>query len=303
MTKVAFIGLGIMGSHMAAHIQQAGHLFAVYNRSKEKAKPFTDKGATYFDTPAEAAKEAEVVITMVSTPEAVTEVSVGEKGLLKTLKKGSIWVNTSTINPSFAEKLAKAAQEKGIRYLDAPVAGSKIPAQKAELNFLIGGEQADLESVKNILSLMGKNITHFGTYGKGSAMKLAINAMLAQALLAFSESVSFAESLGLPKDKVMQVLSSGIVGAPVLGMKKDKMQAGDYEPEFPLQWMHKDLHLTAITAFEQQHPMPLLNAAKEVYAVAEKMGWGNKDFAAVYNVYEDKKADKKSLENKKEFSN
>ncbi|TXK28253.1 NAD(P)-dependent oxidoreductase, partial [Pontibacter qinzhouensis] len=180
--KIGFIGLGIMGSRMAARLQQAGHELVVYNRTQARADELVEKGATRATTPEEVAQRCRLVFTMLSTPEAVEEVAVGKDGFLKALPGNSLWVNCSTVNPSFTLKMAQHAKKMGQRFLDAPVSGSLVPAEKGELIFLIGGDAADVEQVRELLNLMGKEVVHVGGHGQGSGMKMVNNMMLAQAM-------------------------------------------------------------------------------------------------------------------------
>ncbi|MEH6407603.1 MAG: NAD(P)-dependent oxidoreductase, partial [Leeuwenhoekiella sp.] len=184
--KIAFIGLGIMGSRMADNLLKGGHEITVYNRTKEKADKLLSDGALWAETPAGAVNDADVLITMLEKPGVVEEVALGENGFLNAMREDAIWIDSSTVNPSFSEKMAAKAKELKINFLDAPVSGSKVPAAKAELIFLVGGEPEILEEVQPLLDLMGKKTLHIGPAGKGAAMKLMINQMLGQCVLAFS---------------------------------------------------------------------------------------------------------------------
>src|SRR5680860_1538738 len=145
--KIAFIGLGIMGSRMAANILNGGHNLSVHNRTKIKAEFLLKNGAIWADTPEEVAKEANVIITMLENPDVVEDLALGKNGFLPALKEGSLWIDCSTVNPSFSKRMGKEAEKHGIRFLDAPVSGSKEPAAKAALIFLVGGQADDLGEV------------------------------------------------------------------------------------------------------------------------------------------------------------
>lgn len=286
---IGFIGLGIMGSRMAGNLLNAGNELVVHNRTKEKAEDLLDKGAVWAESPRKTAEQSDVLYTMLANPGAVEEAALGEDGFLEGLKEGSLWVDCSTVNPSFSRKMADEAKKRGIRFLDAPVAGSKIPAEKGELVFVAGGSQEDLAEVESHMKAMGKAIQYQGENGKGTSMKLVINLMLAQTMAAFSEAVSFGESIGLEKETVLETLLGGPTTAPFLNGKKEKLLAGDYSPEFPLEHMQKDMQLVAQTAFEHGTALPIANTTKEIYALAKQQGYNDQDFSAIYQFLTNKK--------------
>ena len=282
--KVGFIGLGIMGSRMAANLQRAGHELVVYNRTQAKADALVEQEATRAESPAEVGNQCRLVFTMLSTPEAVEEVALGAEGFLRALPGNSLWVDCSTVNPSFTEKMAKHARKMGQRFLDAPVSGSLVPAEKGELIFLVGGEATDLEQVQELLDVMGKATVHVGGHSQGASMKMVINMLLAQAMAAFTESLRLGSALGIPEEMVCQTLLNTPAAAPFLKLKQQKLLNRDFAPEFPLEWMHKDLHLASITAYEQNIALPSLQTTKELYALAKQQGLGEEDISAVYRV-------------------
>lgn len=282
MTKVAFIGMGIMGSRMAKNLQKTGMDLIVHNRTKEKAKELLDAGAEWAASPKDAAEKSEIIFTMLSNPEIVEEIYFGEDGLAKGLKRGALWVDSSTVNPSFSRKMAQTLKDSGVRFLDAPVSGSLAPAEKGELIFLVGGEKADFDQAKPYFDAMGK-VSHFlGENGKGSSMKLLINLLLAQSMAAFTETLHLGEAMGFPKTQLLETLLNHPVTPALLNGKKEKWLTGDYSPEFPLKHMQKDIHLVAETAFELNRAMPLANATKELFAQAKQNGLGDLDLSAIY---------------------
>ena len=283
--KVGFIGLGIMGSRMAANLQQAGHELVVYNRTQSKADELVKNGATRAASPEQVAKQCQVIFTMLSTPEAVENVALGADGFLKSLPGNSLWVNCSTVNPSFTIKMAHHAKKMGQHYLDAPVSGTAGPAEKGELIFLIGGDAADIEQVRELLDVLGKEVVHVGAHGQGAGMKMANNMMLAQAMAAFAEALRLGVSLGISEEMLCNTLLNGPAAAPYLKLKQPKILAREFSPQFPLEWTHKDLHLASVTAYEQNIALPSLQATKEIYAQAKQQGLGEEDFTAVYRVY------------------
>ena len=283
--KIGFIGLGIMGSRMAENLRKKGHELVVYNRSRAKAQALLTNGAAWADSPAEVAKHVNILFTMLSKPDAVAEVALlGKRAFLDKLLPSSLWIDCSSVNPSFSKLMAVEAKDRKVRFLDAPVAGSKGPAEQAQLLFFVGGDKADVESVKPLLECMGKAVHHIGGHGMGSAMKMVNNLLLGQAMVAFAEALVFGESLGITKQAMFDTLASSPAMAPFLNLKRKKLEQNDFSVEFPLQWMHKDLHLAAETAYETGAALPAANVTKELYALAMRAGMAEEDFTAVYKV-------------------
>ncbi|MBQ4820846.1 NAD(P)-dependent oxidoreductase [Aquimarina sp. MMG016] len=282
MRNIGFIGLGIMGSRMAANLQKAGYDLIVHNRTKEKADDLIKNGAIWANTAKEVAQNSDIIITMLSTPEVVKTIALGEYGLLQGAKENSLWINCSTVNPSFTKDMEITAKQHGIQYLDAPVAGTKDPAEVGELLFLVGGEKASVEEATPLLEIMGKKTLHLGEVGKGSAMKMLINQLLGQSMVAFAEAMVMGEAMGIEKETLFNVLLNTPVVAPVMAAVRPKLEHGNYEVNFPLQWIQKDLHLSSISAYENGVATPNLNTTKEVFAQARQQGFGEQDFTAVY---------------------
>ena len=283
--KIGFIGLGIMGSRMAANLRKKGHELVVYNRTKKKAQPLLDAGASWAETPAELGKRVSVLFTMLSKPDAVAETALlGKHSFLETMVPGSLWVDCSTVNPAFSRLMADEAQAHKIKFLDAPVAGSKGPAESGQLLFYVGGDKADVDAVKPYLECMGKTVHHMGGHGMGSAMKMVNNILLGQAMVAFSEALAFGETMGMTRQAIFDTLASSPVTAPFLLFKRKKFEDGDFSVEFPLQWMHKDLHLAMETAYEAGVPLPATSVVKEIYGLAMRENLGEEDFIAVSKV-------------------
>ena len=280
--KIAFLGLGIMGSRMAANCLKAGHPLTVWNRDAAKSTALVEAGAQQASTPAEIVHGAEVVITMLATPAAVEAVAFGENGFAAQLRPHQIWMDCSTVDPAFAKTLGQRAQSLNFRFLEAPVAGTKGPAEAGELLFLAGGSSDDVASVQTLLDVMGKKTLHLGAVGQGAAMKILINGLLAQSMLAFAESVHLGRALGLAKATVFDVLLATPVTAPFLSAIRGKTEGDDHSVNFPLKHMRKDLHLAASAAYRVDVAMPSLNATKEVYASAVASGLGDLDFSAVF---------------------
>jgi 3-hydroxyisobutyrate dehydrogenase/glyoxylate/succinic semialdehyde reductase len=280
--KVGFIGLGIMGSRMAGNLIMKGHELVVFNRTKEKAAALVDQGASFLESPAKVAESATVVITMLPEPAAVTEVALGKDGFLDHLTVGSLWIDSSTVNPSFSRKMADECRKRYVRFLDAPVAGSKIPAEQAQLTFFVGGDKDDVIFSMPLLEAMGKAVFHIGGNGMGTSMKMVNNLLLAGAMAAFSEAMVLGEALGISGETLFDTLLKSPVAAPFLALKRPLIESGNFETQFPLKWMHKDLQLASVTAYECGVAMPGMHAIKESFALAVRSGLGGKDFSAIY---------------------
>jgi 3-hydroxyisobutyrate dehydrogenase-like beta-hydroxyacid dehydrogenase len=280
--KIGFIGLGIMGSRMAANLQKHGHSLVVFNRTRAKAQSLLDKGATFAESPAKVAEQADVLITMLAQPDAVAQVALRANGFLSHLKPNTIWVDCSSVNPSFSKKMATAAAARRVRFLDAPVTGSAPVAEEAKLVFWVGGDVADVEAIRPLLLSMGNKIVHAGGNGMGTSMKTVINLLLGTGMAAFAEGMALGEGLGLSRKTLFDSLLGMPAVPPFLTGKRDKIEKGNYDAEFPLRWMQKDMHLASVSAYESGVAMPLANAAKELYRLAMREGHAGQDFSAIY---------------------
>ena len=287
--KVGFIGTGIMGSRMAANLLLSGYELTIFNRTRDKAASLIDNGAVWADTPADVTKQAEIIFTMLSTPEAVKDTALGKDGFLDYLAPNSLWVDSSTVNPSFSRQMARETNNKQIRFLDAPVAGSKNQAAKAELVFIVGVNSVDISHCQPLLETMGSRFVHVGEHGMGTSLKLAINLLLGTSMAAFAEGIILGESLGISRDMLLKVLLGGAVAAPFLSTKKEKLEQEKYEAEFPLQWMQKDLHMASVAANEVGVAIPVTSNIKEMYRLAMQQGLGEQDFSAIHNFLKDNK--------------
>src|SRR5512143_435190 len=288
--KIGFIGLGIMGSRMAANLQKKGHDLVVYNRTKQKADPLIANGAIWAPTPADVAKQVVIIFTLLAKPDAVAETALlGKNGFLNHLVGNSLWIDCSTVSPSFSRLTAAEARQRKIRFIDAPAGGSKGPAEQGQLLFFVGGEKADVNEAKPLLEAMGKAVYHVGGHGMGTSLKMVNNLILAQAMIAFSEAIVLGESLGISKQALFDTLLGSPVVAPFLAFKRQKIEEGKFDTEFPLQWMHKDMQLATETAYEIGVAMPAANVTKEIYALAIRNGLGEQDFSAVYKLLRERK--------------
>jgi len=281
--KTGFIGLGIMGSRMAANLQKHAVSLVVFNRTRAKAEPLLGACGTFSDSPAKLAEQVDVLFTMLAHPDAVEQAALGRNGFLDHLKPNALWVDCSSVNPSFSKKMAAAAAARQARFVDAPVTGSAPAAADAKLIFWVGAEPTDLERIRSLLLCMGNKIVHAGGHGAGTSMKMVINLLLGNAMAAFAEGIALGEGLGISRKMLFDSLLGTPAVAPFLASKREKIESRNYEAEFPLRWMQKDMHLASVSAYESGAAMPLTNAAKELYRLAMREGHASQDFSAIYD--------------------
>jgi len=279
---VGFIGLGLMGSRMAANMQKKADAMVVYNRTPEKADALVKAGARRAASPEEVGAACDIVFTMLTSPQVVGEVATGDHGFLDAMREETLWVDCSTVNPSFSRTMARFASERGVRFVDAPVAGSTGPAERGELLVLAGGNAKDISEAQPFLDAIGKKTVHVGENGKGASMKLVVNLMLAQSAVAFSEAVKLGTDMGIPRQLVLDTLIGGPLTAPFLAGKKGNFESDSYDVEFPLTHITKDVHLAIQTAYETGTPAVSAAVAAQLFARAKKDGLGEKDFTAIF---------------------
>ncbi len=288
MAHIAFLGLGIMGNGMAHNLLQHGNTLAVYNRTRAKSEALAAHGARVADTPFEAAQDADVIISMVGDDIASRAVWLGEQGALANARAGTLCIESGTLTPGWIRELAEAVRARGCDVLDAPVTGSKVQAENGELVFLVGGGAETLERARPYFLQMGKTIFHFGDTGSGAMLKLINNMTAGIQIVAMAEGLALAEQSGLDMRQVAEFLMQGPPGSPLVKRKMPELLAHDYAPRFSLQWMHKDFSYGLNEAAQKNVPMPTIAAAREVFRFALARGWGEQDFACVYELFRPK---------------
>ncbi len=280
MRQVGFIGLGRMGNPMARRLLQAGYRLVVHNRTRARADPLLREGALWAASPAEAAAEAEVVVVMVSDSEASREVVAGPWGVLGGARQGCVVANTSTISPRVSLELARAAGEKGVGYLDAPVVGSVLPASRGELVVYVGGEGQALERARDVLEVFGE-VRHVGGSGMGLAVKLAVNLLLGVGVHALGEAFSLATRSGLEPGTFWQLVQDLPVLSQSQKAKGPLVVKGEFPTNFALKHMEKDLALALELARTSGAATPLAAAAHQGFLAARAAGLGEADYSAV----------------------
>lgn len=283
-TTIGFAGMGIMGSAMAANLLKAGFDVTVYNRTRSKTQPLAGAGAKVADDPGGLARAVDVVVFMVTDPQAVDDLLDG--GVLDNLGPGKVLVNMSTVSPEYARSAAERVTASGAGYVDAPVAGSKKPATDGTLVILAGGPDELVDRVQPAFEAMGKKVVRCGKAGQGSAMKMVVNSLLAVKLQALAEAVNLGRRCGLDQQAILDFVLAGPLGCGLYEVKRPMLESGDYPTQFPLKHMLKDLGLVLDTASQVGARMPLSSAAQATYFGARQSGLGDKDFAAVMEVIE-----------------
>lgn len=286
MMKVAFIGLGIMGEAMAKNVVKKGYSLCVYNRSGEKTEPFKERGIAVAGTPKDAARAADVVILMLTGPEAVDKILEGPEGLLEGLEPERTVINMSTVPPSYAKALSERLEARGVAAIDAPVSGSRKPAEEGTLVILVGGPEDKVKAMEPLLLTMGKKIIYCGHTGQGASMKMATNLLLGIMAAGLCEAVNLGQKCGLSTSIMLETMLSGPMGCALFEFKKPMLVNGSYSTQFPLRHMEKDLKFILQTADETGAAVPGGHNAFQLYRQALGHGLADMDFAAVKKVFE-----------------
>jgi len=280
--RIAFLGLGIMGRPMASRLVAAGHDVSVWNRTARQHV----EGATTAVSPAEAAKEAEVVWSCVADTASVERVMFGDDGAVQSLKEGAIVVDSSTISPTATLRFAERVNAAGVHWVDAPVTGSKVGAENGQLIFIVGGAPEPVQYLDPLFKAMGKLVIHIGDTGKGQAAKLSMNLMIAMIYEGFAEAFVLARKQGVEPAKLIELIQASMVRSGVVDYKAPFVLRHDYSPNFPLRLMHKDIHLMLDMAKEHRVKLPALETVDEIYELSSEEGWDDLDFAATLGLLE-----------------
>jgi 3-hydroxyisobutyrate dehydrogenase len=279
--SVAFLGLGIMGSGMAARLLAHGFNVTVYNRDPQKAAPLAKAGATAANTPREAAQNGEIIISMVADDAAARAVWLGENGALAGASPGAVLVESSTITVDWVSELAAVAAQKGCELLDAPVTGSKNQAASGELNFLVGGSTPALEKARPALAAMSRSVVHLGPSGSGALLKLINNFLCGVQVASLAEAMALIEKGGLDRARALEIVTSGAPGSPLIKTVSARMTGQDYVPNFLLRLMAKDLAYAVAEGDKLSIDLATAGAALGLFKQAASSGHGEQDIAAV----------------------
>jgi 3-hydroxyisobutyrate dehydrogenase len=287
MTKrVAFIGLGIMGLPMAGHLLAAGHAVTVHTRTRGKAEAILAKGATWAESPREAAAEAEVVFVCVTDTPDVRAVLTGAGGVIEAARPGLIVVDHSTISPTATREMAEELARRQTVLLDAPVSGGDVGARNGTLSIMVGGPAEEFAKVEPLLRHMGKTITHCGAPGAGQLTKLVNQILVSVTNLAVSEALVFARHNGLDAEKTVAALAGGAAGSWQLQNLGPRMLKGDFAPGFTIDLQQKDLRLVIEAAAQAKSPLPALALVHQLFTSAQAAGRGKDGTQALFTVIE-----------------
>ncbi len=280
-TRVAFLGLGLMGRPMSKNLLKAGFPLTVWNRTASRCNELAAAGAQKAASAREAAAAAEVVFTCVSDPPALESVLWGADGALAGLRQGSVLVDSSTVSPELARRIAAACAERGAEFLDAPITGGTWGAESGELVFMVGGKAEVLERVAPALAAMGKRWFHLGPHGSGQVIKIATNLILVLQVTALAEALALVRAASVPGEKLAEVMQASMGRSKLIDVKLPMMLADDYTVSFPLRLMLKDVRLALELAEQSRVPLPAGQAAQQVMAAAHAAAKEDLDYAAL----------------------
>jgi len=283
--KVGFMGLGIMGAAMAANVHRAGFPLMVYNRTAARAEVWAEQGVGVASNPHSLAQATDILITMVTGPEAIDHLLWGEGGAAAALNDRKTFINMSSVSPRYTGDLQQRLAPTGVKFVDAPVSGTKKPAEEGTLLILAGGEQTQVAEVEPLLLTMGKKVIYCGPVGQGSMMKMTINLLLGQMMAGFSETVNFGQQGGLDLETILDVILSGPLSCGLYQVKSDMLRQNDFPPQFPFKHMTKDIKFIVDTAFDTGAPVPLAHLLLHLYRLGVSHNLGDQDFAAIARVF------------------
>ena len=285
--RIGLIGAGIMGAPMAMRLLGAGHEVAVYNRTPAKLEPLTAMGAFAARSPAEAASGSDVVISIVTNPDAVEQVTFGEDGIASGLSSDAVHCDMSTVTPTSADAVRARHAASGRRFVQAPVLGSKKQIAAGTLIVLAGGASGDIDLAEKAWSAFSGETHRFETPGRAATVKLAYNMLIGQMILGLGQSLLFAERGGVDPQAVLDIIQSSNLASPMYGSKGATLLEGAFAPNFVVRNMLKDLNLAQEAASAMAIPQPMNAAARELFVSAVGRGYGDEDYSAVVKALKD----------------
>ena len=282
MTRIAFIGLGVMGAPIARHLAKAGHDMTVFNRSRAKAEAWAAQhGGRLAGSPAEAAKDAEVVISCVGTDDDLASVTLGRDGAFAAMTKGALYIDHTTVSARIARQLGVEAKGRGLLCVDAPMTGGQAGAENGTLALMCGGSAAAIEAARPIMSVYSKRIVHVGGPGDGQTAKMANQLCIAGVLQGLSEAMHFAQCAELDLDKVFDAISGGAAQSWQMDNRWHTMAKGEFDFGFAVDWMRKDLGLAIDEARANGASIPIAAMTDQFYSDIQYMGGGRQDTSAL----------------------
>jgi 2-hydroxy-3-oxopropionate reductase len=285
-STIGFIGLGVMGKPMARNLLRAGYPLVVHNRSRGPVQELAREGAVTAGSPAEVARESDVLITCLPDSPDVRLVALGEDGLIEGVSEGDIYVDMSTIAPTVAVEVAQTIGRKGVQCLDAPISGGDVGAQEGTLSIMVGGDARVFDTVKPILQVLGKTIVLCGPNGAGQTVKACNQVQVALNLIGMAEALVLGAKAGVDPALVVEVLSGGLAQSRVMDLRGPRVIKGIFEPGFRSELHFKDLNIVRETARAYELSLPASALAHELFGAMQAQGWGDLDHSAVLRVIE-----------------
>ena len=276
MTRVGWVGTGVMGASMCGHVLDAGYAVAVTSRTRSKADGLIERGATWMDTPAQVAAASNITCAIVGYPRDVQEVFLGPDGLIAGASEGDVVIDMTTSNPSIAVDIDTAARAAGIGAVDAPVSGGDAGARNGTLSIMVGGADGDVARAKPVFETMGKTIVHQGAAGAGQHTKAVNQILIASGMVGLAEALLYAQQAGLDLNTVLESVSGGAAGSWSLSNYGPRILEGDFEPGFFIDHFVKDMGIALAEARTMQVPVPGLSMAHELYVSLQALGLGRK---------------------------
>ncbi len=286
MSKIAWIGTGVMGTGMCSHIIKAGHDVCVYNRTKSRADALIQEGAEWKDSPAEAVKGAKYIFSIVGYPIDVEEVVFGEEGIFAGAEKGSFLIDMTTSTPTLAEKIYREGKSRGISALDAPVSGGDVGAKNGTLAIMVGGDEQSFKELYPLFELMGDNIQLMGGAGKGQHTKMSNQILIAGTMIGVVESLLYAYRAGMDMDEVIDVIGKGAASSWSINNLGRRIAKGNFDPGFFIKHFVKDMGIALDEAKRMNLSLPGLALAHQFYVGAMALGWEDLGTQGLYRVFE-----------------
>jgi 3-hydroxyisobutyrate dehydrogenase len=290
--RIGFIGLGMMGSHMVANLQKAGHDLVIFDVRRQAGEPALKRGARWAETPADAARQSEIVMTSLPGPKEVEQVALGDNGVIHGAQPGTFYVDVSTSSPTLIRRIHQILGERGVWVADAPVSGGVVGAEEASLQIMVGCDPEVFEQIKPALLGIGDKITYIGEVGAGEVAKLVHNQIALVVQQVVAEGLTLGTKAGIAPEKLLESIRGGAYGRSQgsVGPNMEKtILRGDWDtPRFALALARKDLGLATDLASEFGVPMPLAAVAEQALIECLNRGWGGKDMTAAWALQEDR---------------
>ena len=282
MSRIAFIGIGIMGGPMARHLAARGHELTVYNRTSAKAEAWVaEHGGRMADSPVEAARDQDVVITCVGNDDDLAEVTLGREGAFRSMRPGSVYIDHTTVSAKIARQLAVEAKSRDILCVDAPVSGGQAGAENGTLSIMCGGRDTAVQAAWPLMEAYAGRITHIGPAGAGQTTKMCNQIAIAGALQGVSEAIRFAQHADLDSDKVFEAISGGAAASWQMLNRWHSMGRDEFDFGFAIDWMRKDLGLALDEARANGARLPVAALVDQFYGEVQAMGGGRQDTSAL----------------------